>query len=48
VPIQVDGEPLGLTPALIEVVPASLSVLVGSGLAPAVADALDVPKLLSN
>jgi YegS/Rv2252/BmrU family lipid kinase len=48
VPIQVDGEPLGLTPALIEVVPASLSVLVGSGLAPAVADALDVPNLLSN
>jgi diacylglycerol kinase family enzyme len=38
-PLQVDGEPFGTTPARIQVVPGALRVLVGSGLAPALADA---------
>jgi diacylglycerol kinase family enzyme len=39
IPIQIDGEPLGTTPAQVEVVPGALRVLVGSGTAPALADA---------
>lgn len=38
-PIQVDGEPFGTTPARIEVVPGALRVLVGPGNAPILADA---------
>jgi YegS/Rv2252/BmrU family lipid kinase len=38
-PLQVDGEPLGKTPARIEIVPGALKALVGSGLAAVVADA---------
>jgi YegS/Rv2252/BmrU family lipid kinase len=38
-PLQVDGEPFGTTPARIQVVPGALRALVGSGLAPALADA---------
>jgi YegS/Rv2252/BmrU family lipid kinase len=38
-PIQVDGEPFGTTPATIEIVPGALRVLVGSGAAPSVANA---------
>jgi diacylglycerol kinase (ATP) len=48
VPIQVDGEPLGLTPAHIEVVPAALRVLVGAGRAPVVANAPDEPLTPSH
>jgi diacylglycerol kinase (ATP) len=48
VPIQVDGEPLGMTPAQIEVVPGSLRVLVGPGQAAVVADAPDEPIVLSS
>lgn len=46
VPIQVDGEPLGTTPARIEVVPGALRVLVGPGRAAALADApIECPDL---
>jgi YegS/Rv2252/BmrU family lipid kinase len=38
-PIQVDGEPSGSTPARVELVPGALRVLVGPGTAPALADA---------
>jgi YegS/Rv2252/BmrU family lipid kinase len=38
-PLHVDGEPLGTTPARVEVVPGALRVLVGDGSAPALADA---------
>jgi YegS/Rv2252/BmrU family lipid kinase len=48
VPIQVDGEPLGLTPAHIEVGPAALRVLVGAGQAAVVANAPDEPLTLSH
>jgi len=37
--LQVDGEPLGVTPIRVEVVPGALRVLVGGSLAPALADA---------
>ena len=39
IPIQLDGEPAGQTPALVEVVPGSLRVLVGPGDAQALAGA---------
>ena len=39
IPIQADGEPLGMTPARIEVVPGAVRVLVGPGTAPTLADA---------
>lgn len=39
IPLQVDGEPSGRTPARIGVVPGGLLALVGAGAAPAVADA---------
>jgi diacylglycerol kinase family enzyme len=38
-PLQVDGEPFGTTPLRVEIVPGALRVLVGAGLAPALADA---------
>jgi diacylglycerol kinase (ATP) len=44
-PLQVDGEPFGTTPARIEVVPGALRVLVGNGTAPALADAPIVARL---
>jgi diacylglycerol kinase (ATP) len=39
IPIQVDGEPLGTTPARIDIVPGAALVLVGPGTAPSLADA---------
>ena len=39
IPIQLDGEPFGTTPARIEVVPGAVRVLVGPGTAPALAGA---------
>jgi YegS/Rv2252/BmrU family lipid kinase len=39
IPIQVDGEPFGTTPARIEIVPGAVRVLVGPGTAPALAGA---------
>ena len=39
IPLQVDGEPYGTTPARIEIVPGAVLVLVGPGTAPAVIDA---------
>jgi YegS/Rv2252/BmrU family lipid kinase len=39
IPLQVDGEPFGTTPARIEIVPGALRALVGPGTAPAIADA---------
>lgn len=39
IPIQADGEPIGTTPARIEVVPGAVRVLVGPGTAPTLADA---------
>lgn len=38
-PLHVDGEPFGTTPARVEVVAGALRVLVGNGRAPAIADA---------
>jgi YegS/Rv2252/BmrU family lipid kinase len=38
-PLQVDGEPVGTTPVTVQIVPGALRVLVGAGLAPALADA---------
>jgi YegS/Rv2252/BmrU family lipid kinase len=38
-PLQIDGEPIGTTPARIEIAPGALHVLVGAGTAPALADA---------
>lgn len=38
-PVQLDGEPFGTTPIHVQVVPGALRVLVGAGLAPALADA---------
>jgi len=39
IPIQVDGEPFGTTPARIEVVPGAVRMLVGAGTAPSLAGA---------
>lgn len=39
IPIQVDGEPFGTTPARFEIVPGAVRMLVGPGTAPAVIDA---------
>ncbi len=39
IPLQVDGEPFGTTPARIQIVPGAVLVLVGPGTAPVVVDA---------
>jgi YegS/Rv2252/BmrU family lipid kinase len=39
IPLQLDGEPFGTTPARLEIVTGALRVLVGPGTAPALADA---------
>jgi len=38
-PLQVDGEPFGTTPARVEIVPEAIRALVGNGTAPVIADA---------
>ena len=48
IPIQVDGEPFGTTPARVEIVPGAVRALVGSGTAPALLDAPAVDLALGD
>jgi YegS/Rv2252/BmrU family lipid kinase len=48
IPIQVDGEPFGTTPARVEIVPGAVRALVGSSTAPALLDAPTVDLALGD